>query len=180
MGQTITDGFSQGDDEKAVAILKKFKGGPISDNLFAVIAGMMPTTGAVVVFVRNRDNLEILFVPRPDDDPTWPGALNLPGKMFRNVDFHRDDKTPINGPLERIQESEIRTKFPKEPEFAGVNLNSDRRGSWAVLVYFIEVDSDFEYKGVGEWIKFSDIKSRDNLVQTEINHVNIVLEKLTV
>ena len=177
MGVKITDGFGPGDDEKAVSILKKWKGGVISDKLFTVLAGMVPTTGVVIVFLYNKKDPEVLFVPRPNGDPLWSGMLNLPGKLFRKIDFARSDQKPINGPLERIETAEIGTKLPKRPKFAGINLNSDKRGSWAILVYFIELNAKSEYKGVGEWVKVYGIKKRSDVIQTEINHINIALKK---
>lgn len=179
MGVKITDGFDPGDDEKAVSILSKFKGGPISDQLFTVVAGMMPTAGVVVVITYNSEDPEVVFVPRPEGDPVFSGKFNLPGKMFRNSDFKRADATPVNGPLERIKKSEIESEFPGTPRFIGVNLNSDARGSWAVLVYKIELNDKSEYKGAGEWIKASEVEKRDDLVKTEINHINIALGKVS-
>ena len=175
---SITDGFAPGDDEKVVSILKKWIGGPIGDQLFTQIAGMMPTSGVVMVIVYNPKDPEIIFVSRPSDDPLWKNKLNLPGKLFRNADFKRSDHTPLNGPLERIQKSEIVLEFPKPPEFTGICLNSDARGSWAVLVYKIELVDKSLYKGAGEWVKVSEVEKRPDLINTEINHINVALNKV--
>lgn len=175
MGTLVTDGFDSGDDEKVISILKKWKGGPLSDQLFTIIAGMMPTTGVVVVISYNKKDPEVVFVDRPADDPKWPNILNLPGKLFRNADFKRTDKLPQNGPLERIEKSEIESEFPKQPKYIGVNLNSDSRGSWAVLVYLVELDNKDDYKSVGEWVRVSEMNKKNNIIQTEINHINVAL-----
>lgn len=178
MASNITDGFDPGDDEKVIEILKKWKGGLISDQLFNLIAGMMPTTGVVVVIASNKEDPEVIFVPRPEGDPRWSGKLNLPGKLFRNVDFKRSDNIPANGPLERIQKSEIGIEFPSNPKFIGINLNSDSRGSWAILVYLVNLDDKTLYKGVGEWVRVSEVEKRNDLINTEINHINVALGKV--
>ena len=174
----ITDGFNPGDDEIVISILKKWSGGQIGNELFYTIAGMMPTTGVVVVIIHNPSDPEIIFVTRPSDDPLLKSQLNLPGKLFLNADFNRSDKFPANGPLERITKDEIESDFPKKPEYVGVSLNSDTRGSWAVLVYIIELENKSLYRGVGEWIKMSKISDRKDIIQTEVNHINLVLGKI--
>jgi hypothetical protein len=179
MSVKITSGFSPGDDEKVISILKKFKGGPVSDKLFEVLAGILPTTPVIVVFITNKKDPEILFVPRPSDDPVWPSALNLPGNMIRLVDFKRSDNSPINGAFERIQKSEIHSKFPQKPKFIGINLNTDSRGPWIALVYKIELTNKSDYLGIGEWVKVDDVEKRKDLINSEINHINVALGKVS-
>ena len=170
----ITDGFSTDDDEKVISILKKWKGGPLSDQLFTILAGMIPSSGVATVILQRSRDLEILLLPRPTNDIVWPGMLNLPGKQFRSADFHRRDNNPLNGPLERIRSDEIKTKFIGNPKFAGVSLHSDKRGPQVVLVYLAKIKSSSE--SVGKWYPVNRLKDMKDFVQSELKSIDVALD----
>jgi len=177
MSVKITDGFAPGDDEKVISILSKWTGGYLSDRLFIKLAGITPQAGIVVIIFRQnqKGEIEVLLVPRPDNDPLWPEMLNLPGKMFRAADYNRKDDLPVNGPLERIQKDELKIKFSKEPEFVGVSLHKDDRGPLVVLVYLSEVDNNLELPKGRMWCSINNLEKVNNLVQTELIPINIAL-----
>ncbi len=180
MGTLITDGFNSGDDEKVVSILNKWKGGPLSDKLFTSVSKLTPQIATIIVVFRKTDNvLETLLLPRPSDDPLWPNMLNLPGKMFRNVDFKRDDKNPVNGPLERIQKDELKTEFKKEDiKFAGLAFQSTLRGPIMVLVHTVFVAEDFS--GNSDWIWRDVTKLNDfmDMIPTEMDAIEVALKTI--
>jgi hypothetical protein len=176
MGTLITDGFSEGDDETVVSILDKWKGGVLSDQLFTVVSKMMPQVGEIiVVFRKNNSNLETLLLPRPEGDPIFSGMLNLPGKMFRAVDFKRDDKNPMNGPLERIQKDELKIDLPKAPEFAGVAFQDTKRGPIVVLVHVSELTMENPSQPDWIWRNVSNLKDSKDMIDTEMPAIEVAL-----
>ncbi|MGA2910231.1 MAG: hypothetical protein ABSE04_00310 [Candidatus Microgenomates bacterium] len=176
MATSITDGFDPGDDEKVISILDKWNGGPLSDRLYAKISKIAPMASTIIVIFRKKAaNTEVLLLPRPGSDPTWPGMLNLPGKMFRAADFHRKDQKPENGPFERIQSDEIKTKFINPPKFAGVAFQDTLRGPVMALVYTVELANDTKDQRDWVWCEVTKLKALSNLIDTELIAIDIAL-----
>lgn len=176
MGVKITDGFDPGDDEKVVSILNKWKGGILSDQLFAAVSKLTPQISTIIVlFRKNGDILETLLIKRPEDDPTWPGILNLPGKMFRGADFERKDGNPVNGPLERIQESELQTKLDNI-KFAGVAYQNTKRGPIVVIVHIAEISMDFAGKPGWVWRDVAKMSQFSDMIPTEMEAIEVAIK----
>jgi hypothetical protein len=180
MGTLITDGFDSGDDEKVTSVLNKWNGGVLSDQLFTSISKMTPQLACIiVVFRKNGENLETLLLPRPEGDPLWSGMLNLPGKMFRAMDFKRIDKNPINGPLERIQKDELKVEFKKEDiKFAGLAFQDTIRGPIMVLVHTVFVSSDFVGNEDWIWRDVTKLKDFSDMIPTEMDAIEVALNNL--
>lgn len=177
MGVNITDGFDLGDDEKVVSILKKWKGGVLSDQFFTSISKMTPQIAAIiVVFRKNGEKLETLLLPRPDNDPVWSGMLNLPGKMFRAMDFKRDDKNPINGPLERIQEDEIKMHL-SGVKFAGLAFQNTLRGPIMVLVHIVFLPTDISNEN-WVWRDVAKLEDSKDMIPTEMDAIKVALKAI--
>jgi hypothetical protein len=136
---------------------------------------MAPQTSVItVVFRKDGDMLETLLLKRPETDPIWPGVLNLPGKMFRKIDFVREDNHPERGPIGRIEKDEIGSNFTQKPEFAGVAFQDTKRGPTIVLVYVINEDVKLP-KG-GEWHNVDELKNLPNLIETERVAIDVALK----
>lgn len=180
MGTLVTDGFDTGDDEKVVEILKKWKGGPLSDSLFTTVSKLTPQVSAIVTIFRKRgDVIETLLLPRPSDDPLWPNKLNLPGKMFRSADFKREDGNPVNGPLERIQKNELKIDFKKEDiKFAGLAFQDTKRGPIMVLVYTLFVAADFKGNEDWVWRDVNKLKDFRDMIPTEMDAIEVALKSI--
>lgn len=179
MGTPVTDGFDVGDDEKVVSILNKWKGGTLSDQLFTAISKMTPQISAIIVVFRKRgDALETLLLPRPSDDPTWSNMLNLPGKMFRAMDFKRDDNNPINGPLHRIIDNELKTELNNTPKFAGLAFQDTKRGPIMVLVHTVFVDAGFNGNKDWIWRDVSSLKDSKDMIPTEMDAIEVALKSI--
>lgn len=180
MATLITDGFDAGDDEKVVSILNKWKGGILSDQLFTSVSKMTPQLACIIVVFRKKGELlETLLLPRPEGDPVWSGMLNLPGKMFRAMDFKRDDKNPVNGPLERIQKGELKVELNKlDIKFAGLAFQDTIRGPIMVLVHTYFVANDF--KGNEDWIwrEVSQLKDSKDMIPTEMDAIEVALKSI--
>lgn len=176
MGVKTTDGFDPGDDEKVVSVLNKWKGGVLSDQLFAAVSKLTPQISTIIVlFRKNGDILETLLIKRPEDDPIWPGMLNLPGKMFRAADFNRNDKNPINGPFERIQNEELGIKLDNI-KFSGVAYQNTKRGNIVVLVHVAEVPVDFVGKPEWIWRDVAKMSQFSDMIPTEMAAIEVAIK----
>lgn len=172
MGTLVTDGFDSGDDEKVVSILKKWKGGPLSDQLFTSVSKLTPQVSAIITIFRKRgDTIETLLLPRPSDDPLWPNMLNLPGKMFRAMDFERADSNPMNGPLERIQKEELKVDLKNEPKFVDVVFQNITRGHIVVMLHLGELLDGQEDREGWVWADVTKLKELPNFLETETSAI---------
>lgn len=180
MGTTITSGFEVGDDQKVISILKKWDGGPLSDALFASMSRLTPQVSTIVaVFRDNNGTLETLLLPRPGDDPVWPNMLNLPGKMFRAVDFRREDNNPINGPIERIINTELKTELDKKQiNYAGLAFQNTKRGAIIVLVHTVFVNMDFKGNEDWVWRSVESLRDSKDMIPTEMDAIEVALKNL--
>ncbi|HKB88348.1 MAG TPA: hypothetical protein VKC53_01725 [Patescibacteria group bacterium] len=177
MAKLITDGFAEGDDAKVVSILNKWNGGQLSDQLFTSISKMTPQLSAIIVVFRKKAGIiETLLLPRPSDDPLWPGMLNLPGKMFRAIDFKREDKNPMNGPLERIQTGELKIQLKSKPEFAEIVFQNTDRGSILALIHVGELPDDAKSEAVWVWCDVTKLSSLNNFLESETSAILTALK----
>lgn len=169
-----TDGFEPGDDKKVVEILKKWQGGVISDALFTQLAWMLPQPTIETVILReNNAQIEVLLTRRPEDDPVWPGARHSPGQVLRHMDYKRPDNTPLNGPFERVQEHEIKTKFLHDPEFVGVAQYMTKRGPEAVHVFLAAIDPKATLPEGAIWHPVDQLEKLDNFMQHQIIPISL-------
>lgn len=176
MAQQITSGFAPGDDQTVVEILGKWDGGPLSPQLFTVLAGMIPQPIVEVVVLRMFEpdmTVQTLLIPRPVGDPIWPGKLHNPGAAFRKGDFLRQDGTPLNGPFDRIQHGELGQMFEFRPQFAGKIHRMTLRGAEVVEVYVAVISSDAPLKTGHEWVDVDALPNRADFIQHQLEHVQI-------
>jgi hypothetical protein len=177
MTNTFTDGFSPGDDKRVVAILKKWRGRALSDQLFNTLAGIFPQPTVETVILRHRDTeVEVLLIPRPEGDITWPGMLHSPGQTLRAMDYHRPDNTPINGPFERVQQYEIMTNFSRPPQFVGVAQYSTARGPEAVHIYLARIPEDARLPQLAGWYNIEELENLDNFIQHQIIPIRLAVD----
>lgn len=173
----ITEGFDIGDDEKIISILKKWNDGVISNDLFFQISRMTPQVSAIIIFFRKIEGrIEVLLLPRPDDDPLGAGQLNLPGKMFRTIDFKREDGNPMNGPFERIQSSELKLKLENGPKFAEIVFQNTARGSIVAMVHLGELPDGQKDKDDWVWADVTKLRELPNFLETETSAIEAGLK----
>lgn len=95
------------------------------------------TVTAIVELVplrQSRRGVEVLLVPRPEDDPYWAGMLHTPGTILRVRDSSYEDA------LHRVIHSELDgVKLTKPPVFVGNILHTVARGSESAAVYYAEL-----------------------------------------
>jgi len=179
MPTEMTNGFDIGDDQKVIDILSKWTGGPISDALFTELARIIPQPCVETVILRQNSVIEVLLVPRPANDPVWPGMLHSPGQTLRAGDFFRDDHTPINGPFERVQKNEIKTSFNSPPEFVAIAQYMTKRGPEAVTIYLATIYSQANLPAGAGWYKVQQLETLENFISHQLTAINLAVAKFT-
>lgn len=175
MATLVTDGFDPGDDEQMVEILRKWRGGPLSDILFTQLAGLIPQPIVEVVVLRWNEKLQTLLLPRPEGDPVWPGMVHTPGVALRRADFFRSDNDPLAGAFERIQQGELGQKFIGRPRFVGVLHRVGRRGPEVAQIFWTEIDFGSKLKEGHEWYPVDKLESHPHFIQDQLGHVKMAV-----
>jgi hypothetical protein len=140
MNKDITDGFGPGDDEKVIEILKKWKGGRLSNELFTELAGILPAPCIESVILRkNEGKVEVLLIPRPENDIVWKGMLHSPGASIRRSDYQNNPEDAFTETLKRIEDQEIKNKFEEKPRFITSYSIMTKRGPEVVLLFLAKI-----------------------------------------
>lgn len=178
MGQLVTSGFSPGDDAAAVAILDKWEGGPISDQLFTVLAGMLPQPVIEMNILRRNPvggYLEVLLIERPDDDPVWPGMVHTPGTALRRSDFDHPQGAlvPAFARLRGLG-GEAGLQFA-EPVFVTVLNRTSRRGADVGQIFWTTVEGDPELRSGAYWVSVDGLDGVTNLIENHAYHIGLAV-----
>ena len=104
------------------------------------------------------------------------GNVKFAGKMLRSADFKREDGNPVNGPFERIESSEVKAKFVREPIFAGLAFQGTDRGPILALVYIAGLAESQDSQKDYVWADVNKLEGLENLIKTEIIAVNVALK----
>jgi hypothetical protein len=106
--------------------------------LFEQIARIM--TLPVIEFVPlriNNDKVEVLLIPRPDDDAYWPGMLHTPGTVIRATDINEQEDNKKT--FKRLIHDELKDTEMSPPHYVESILNSSKRGTTQAQIYWVEV-----------------------------------------
>lgn len=171
----VTSGFGPDDDKTAVEILKKWNGGPLGDELFTVIAGMIPQSIVEVVVLRQVDGVvQALLIPRPAGDVLWSGMEHTPGTVLRNSDFLREDNNPLQGAFDRVRR-EISTPFVSGPAFVGMHYNMGQRGA-GVSQIFVATITESERSGNSRWYPVLQLPGLSTFIQEQYPFVKMAAD----
>lgn len=166
MSQLITDGLAMADEKQLMQLLKKWKGGPLSDSLFTALAQMLPMPCVESIVLRNvNGRTECLLTPRPENDPIWPGFIHSPGSVLRAMDFRRPDGVAVNGPFERVQEKEIMNKFEYPPIFVGIHTHLGARGPEVLLIHFTSISKQAILPAGSLWADIDSLLELQNFIK---------------
>jgi hypothetical protein len=168
----ITDGFDIGDDEKIIEILKKWKGGKLSTSLFTTLSAMLPTPCLETVILRRSDNeVQVLLIPRPENDIIWKGMLHSPGGAVRHSDYLRSDGKPFNGVFERIESGEIKNKFVGEPKLVTSYPMMTKRGPEMVTLFLMKIDDKATLPEGANWYNVEKLNEIPNFIKHQLKAV---------
>jgi hypothetical protein len=166
MSQLITDGLTAADEKQLTEILKKWKGGALSDSLFTSLAQMLPMPCVEsIVFRKVKGRTECLLTPRPENDPIWPGFIHSPGSVLRAIDFRRPDGVAVNGPFERVQKNEIMNKFEYPPIFVDIHTHLGARGPEVLLIHFTSISKHAVLPAGCLWADVGSLLERPNFIK---------------
>lgn len=176
--QFPTDGLTIEEDKQLTSLLAKWGGGRISTSVFTELARVIPQPIVeVVLFRKNSGVLETLLIPRPKDDIVWPGMVHTPGTAIRASDYKREDKNPLEGAFERIQNGELQGGFETDPTFAGRLYRNGDRGAEVVEVYIAELPEDFKLLEGQEWYPVEKLANNSKFIQGQLGHVKLAAEQ---
>lgn len=165
----VSGGLTALEEKQVVEILGKWDGGPLSAELFTVLARIIPQPCVETVVIRKVENkFQVLLIPRPQDDPTWPGLLHSPGQALRAADYHRQDNVPMNGVFERVQKNEIKAEFSSTPHFVGVAQYMTKRGPEAVHIFVTTLAEGSSLAPEFQWVNVDEIDTLPNFIHHQV------------
>ena len=139
--------LDQGEQQQLITLLEKLEPGFYPIELFWQFARLntVPTI-EFVPFQRVEGRLQVLLLPRADDDKYWPEMVHIPGCVIRPTDT-RDDT------FARIVHDELQGVSLGELVFVTIQTRKTARGNEHAEVYYVEV---LDEPAVGE---FYDVDS---------------------
>ncbi|MDB5183165.1 MAG: hypothetical protein JWO47_949 [Candidatus Saccharibacteria bacterium] len=127
------------DIQQLTSLLRKLKPGFLPFDIFIEIARL--TVLPIIEFVPLRmydGKVEVLLLPRSQDDKFWPGQLHTPGTVIRATDTDEGRHTAFG----RITKNELKDTAIGEPHYVGSSLNKSKRGMEQILIFWVEVKSE--------------------------------------
>lgn len=173
-----TEGLTNKEDQELTHLLKKWKGGQISTQVFTELARMIPQPIVEVVILRaNNGTVETLLIPRPKDDIIWPGKYHAPGAAIRSVDFLRKDGNPLEGVFERIQTGELNSTFLDTPAYVDRFHRLGDRGPEVAEVYIAELPENTTIQSDHRWVAVDKLENNPAFIQHQLPHILLAAEK---
>jgi hypothetical protein len=139
------------DIQQLTALLRKLEPGFLPFDIFIEIARL--TVLPIIEFVplRMQDGeVEVLLLPRSNDDKFWPGQLHTPGTVIRATDT--DEGTHMA--FDRIIKDELKDTELGAPYYVGSSLNKSKRGMEQLQIFWVEVKGESQ---TGAFYKASEL-----------------------
>lgn len=170
-------GFTPEDEKNVIEALSRWQGGGLSDELFTALARITPQAVVEVCVMREREGvIETLLLPRPENDPVWPGMVHSPGSVFRNADFQSDDHSALNVVFERIRGREIKAEFSAVPEYVGTIYCVGDRGAEVSQVFLTELAADSPLSSEATWCPVDRLSENPNFIMHQLPHHKMAAE----
>jgi hypothetical protein len=109
---------------------------------------------------KTAEDIEVLMLKRPSDDPHWPGMLHTPGTYIRST----DTEVTLDSAFQRLIVGELALEIVVEPYFVQTIFHKVNRGTELGLVFGIDL-TNVEVSLNGEWFSVDDLPA--NSVQTQ-------------
>ena len=117
------------------AILKKLSPGFLPFDIFHEVTRLVALPIIELVPFREKNGqIEVLLLPREDDDPIFAGQLHTPGVVLRAT----DNPVGIQSAFDRIIKDELAGAKISEPVFVANVFHTSKRGAEAAQVYWTE------------------------------------------
>lgn len=152
---------------QTVSLLKKLQPGFLPYPIFEQVARLVVLP--IIEFIplrKYKNNIEVLLIARPKDDPFWPGLLHTPGTVIRATDLPNNPQT--NWPaFDRIIKEELSNTKISQPYYVGSVFHKSKRGIEQAQLYWINVLGD---SNVGKF--YSVDKLPKNLIESQYTFIN--------
>lgn len=144
--------------------LSKLSPGYLPRPIFYEIARLVVTPIVELIPLRRRHNdIEVLLIPRPDDDPFWPEQLHAPGTVLRSTDI----KDSFDTAIKRIMTDELHITNNLLAQYVCDDFHQGNRGVELARVYYI--DCSTISIDVGTW--YPADKLPDNSVREQHTYI---------
>jgi len=157
------------EQKQLVRLLNKLEPGFLPFEIFLGIARLVVLS--IIEFVPLRLNpngkVEVLLLPRGDDDPIWPNQLHVPGTVIRPTDTEGE----MYLAFERILRDELQGTKVSDPHFVGSILHKSKRGTEQAQVFWVEV---LESPRVGHFYKIDSLP--ENLMHSQLAFIKQAAE----
>lgn len=129
------------DDEVAqlTTTLARLQPGFLPFDFFIQLARLTVTPTLELVPLRtNNGHVEVLLIPRANDDKFWPGELHVPGTIIRSTD--RDPH--FAEAFDRLFKNELKSPTASQPTFVTSMVNQTKRGTECIQVFYTEISGE--------------------------------------
>lgn len=151
--------------EKLVELLSKFKPGFLPYPVFEQVARIVALPIVEFVPLRLKDGkVEVLLIPRDNNDPHWSGMVHTPGTVIRATDLNSEEG---NYPaFKRIIHDELKDTSIGPPHYVGSILHESKRGVEQAQLYWVEVLGE---PNIGVFYSVDALP--DNLIKSQENFI---------
>lgn len=147
--------LTKANEKTLTNLLRRLKPGFLPYDVFVELARLV--VFSIIEYVPLRINekgeVEVLLLPRAEDDPIWPGEFHTPGTVIRPT----DNEGQMYLAFDRILNDELKNTKVSKPYFVGNILHKSKRGTEQAQVYWVEVIGRPE---VGEFYPVSNLPKR--------------------
>lgn len=156
--------ITDGEIAEVSRILAKLEPGFLPFDIFHQVTRLWVSTIVEFVPLRRTEDgrIEILLLPRADDDPIFPGTLHTPGVVVLATDTlgsYRDA-------FERLLKNELPGVKASEPVYVMNSFHSSGRGTESAHIYWVEVQSE---PAVGTFYDTEQLP--DNLIPYQLGFI---------
>lgn len=146
--------ISEQETKTLVELLRKCQPGNLPREVFEVMGSLMVYTAIELIPLRQTQRgVEVLLLPRDDDDPVWPSMLHTTGTIVRPSDEDFSDA------FERLFKSELPDVPQTVPNFVGTFIRKNARGRVICFEYWLEVETE---PSIGKFYSVDDLP--DNFI----------------
>lgn len=130
--------MNEEDIKQLTQLLSKLDPGFLPYSIFEQIARIITLPAIEFVPLRlSNGQVEVLLIPRPDNDAHWPGMLHTPGTVIRATDIN--DQEDNSKTFDRLIHDELKDTDISAPHYVETVLNSSKRGTTQAQIYWVEV-----------------------------------------
>ena len=155
--------LSQPEQDKLVSLLKKLQPGFQPLAVFMELARL--NVLSIIEWVplrKNGDAIEVLLLPRAQNDSLWPGRLHVPGTVIRPAEDQSYEHA-----FTRILNDELLVTEVSMPHFVSNVLHQSKRGTENAQVFWVEVTGQ---PRIGSFYDVDDLPN--SVIESQIGFID--------